>query len=330
MLKKTCIASFACAILASGCSSATKPNAVVSSTSATSLNPENSRFVTDFDPGRVPSDIIEMGTEGISFGSDLDNLEVKAVQDAGRRLGATAGYNNQAEALYSEIESYDVYLSKIFDFQTLLLPEGVIPPVLAQTDRVIQHESQTNKTIRARVYKTQKQAAFVNPRPPSWRNYLQLPRIEIDRPLPQLSETINDHKRAWELAVQEGWARGHEQARQDFEIAINELERDYLGMQLFHMLWLAEMVEAPKVVNRSSNIEGGGPGSNEMSVGVNQFIITEDAYFINDSSEWNAVITEATSSMSEAKAGLNDLVERSDNTDAIPSPILDNDLSGRY
>ena len=319
----------AAATFLAGCSTAHKPAGAHYGDYEPSTNPENSQFADNANAGNAPDELLSYEPEHQGLGSDYDNLEIKAVRDAGRRLGATAGYNKQAEALYKEIENYDPYLSKIFNFQTLLLPEGVIPPVIAQTDEVIQHDSQTSKTIRARVYKTQKDAAFVNPRPPSWRSYLNLSQTGVETPLPQLQSTIEKHHDVWERAVQEGWDRGHKQARQDFEIAINELERDFLGMQLFHMLWVAEMVEAPKVVSRSSNIEGGGRGSDEMSVGVSQFLITEDVYFINDSSEWNAIIAEATQTIGESKAGLSDIVERQDNTANIPSSYMDNDLSGR-
>jgi defect-in-organelle-trafficking protein DotC len=319
----------AAATFLAGCSAAHKPTGSQYENYEPSTNPESSQFVSGSNAGQAPDELMSYEPEHQGLGSEYDDLEVKAVRDAGRRLGATAGYNRQAEALYKEIENYDPYLSKIFNFQTLLLPEGVIPPVIAQTDEELQHESQTSKTIRARVYKTQKDAAFVNPRPPSWRSYLNLTQTGIEKPLPQLQNTIEKHHNVWERAVQEGWERGHKQARQDFEIAINELERDFLGMQLFHMLWVAEMVEAPKVVSRSSNIEGGGPGSDEMSVGVSQFLITEDVYFINDSSQWNAIIAEATQTIANTKAGLSDIVEREDNTANIPSAYMDNDLSGR-
>lgn len=330
MMRKPLAISVIAAVFAlTGCSSAQKPASPQYGDYKTPTNPEHSQFSEDFGAGDAPAELLSYEPEHEGLGAQFDNLEVKAVRDAGRRLGATAGYNAQAEALYKEVENYDSYLAKIFNFQALLLPEGIIPPVIAQTDQVIQHDSQVSKTIRARVYKTQKDAAFVNPRPPSWRSYLNLSQTGIEKPLPQLRSTIDDHQKVWERAVQEGWERGHQQARQDFEIAINELERDFLGMQLFHMLWVAEMVEAPKVVSRSSNIEGGGPESNEMSVGVSQFLITEDAYFINDSSEWNAIITEATRTIGDGRAGLSDIVERNDNTAHIPSAYLDNDLSGR-
>lgn len=309
-----------------GCSSANKP---ANTMDMDDISSSNSVFENNYDPGKAPSELMRMDGRRGSLSERADDLEVRAVIQAGRRLGATAGYNQQAELLYEEISQYDEYLSKIFDFQTLLLPEGIIPPVIAQTDRVLEHTNPQSKTIRARVYKTIKDAEFVNPRPPSWRSYLSLPRTEIEHPHPQLQEVIQENRSIWEDAVQEGWLRGHQQARQAIEVATNELERDFLGMQLFHMLWVAEMVEPPRVVESTNNVLGGGAGSREMSLGVRNIVITEDAYFINDSSEWNAIISEATRNIENAGYGLSDIVERVDNTNSVPQAALDSNLNRR-
>ena len=180
-------------MLLTGCSSAHKPEPSYLS-EAQSLNPADSQFANDFDAGTAPRDLLRYEGSEESLGDKYSDLEVRAVRQAGRRLGATAGYNQQAEALYQEIEQYDEYLDQIFNFQKLLLPEGIIPPVIAQTDRVIEHTTPQSKTIRARVYKTLVDAKFVNPRPPSWRSYLNLSRTEIERPLPQMQETIEQHR----------------------------------------------------------------------------------------------------------------------------------------
>lgn len=313
-----------------GCSIPTKPTyPQPADTAPPTQVPENSAFTKDFDPGEAPRDLVRYESDEAGLHSGKDSLEKQAVREAGRRLGATAGYNHQAELLYKEIEAYDPYLDKIFNFQQLLLPDGVTPPVLAKTERVMSYEDGQSKTIRARVFKTVKHAEFANPRAPSWRDYLNLNQTGVEYPLPQLQEAIDKHYGVWTQAVQDGWERGHHQARQAFEIAINELSRDYEGMQLFRMLWMAGMVEPPKIVDATSNVDGGGQGRDEMSVGVRRIVISENAYFVNDASEWNALIAEATAPQEDAKAGLSDLISRQDNTDSVPDAILDNNLN-RY
>lgn len=309
--------------LLAGCSTPQKP--ATQSYQVIYPDAPDSAFNTDVEYGRAPDSLMRLS--GMAGGVDFNsNIEARAVRDAGRRLGSTAGYNKHAKELYEEVERYDEYLSKIFDFQSVMLPDGVVPPVIAQTDEVISYKDSKSKEIKARVYRPLRDARFANPRAPSWRDYLNIGEVSIDYPLPQMKATINANRSIWEAAVEEGWKKGHEQAKHAFEIGINRLERDLQGMQLFHALWVAEMVEPPRIVTNESNVVGGGPGSQEMAVGVRSVVITEAAYLINDSSRWNAIIASAFSQSREAAAGLNDIVSHIDNTSTVPTAVLDADL----
>lgn len=276
------------------------------------------------------SDLLDYSAGG-NLGNDRGgSLEEKAVRDAGRRLGATAGYRDQAEALYKSMEQYDTYLTQIFDFNELLLPKGIIPPVLAQTTDTISFDRKNgveSKTVRARVLKTVRDAKFANPSAPTWRNYLRLETPPLDKPLPQLQAEIDKHRASWQQGVREGYQRGTQQARQAFEISINELDRDYVGMQLFYMLWMAGQVEAPNVIEQTKDIVGGGKGSREMSLGVRRVVMSEPAYFINDTSEWTALIASALEKGRDAGAGLSDVMQQLDNTTVVPEYSLEPDLN---
>lgn len=313
----------AAVILISGCAVPQKPSGTDPQVSYPGA-PE-SAFNTQEDYGNAPDDLIDLSSmaDGIDFST---NIEARAVRDAGRRMGATAGYNKHARELFEEVEQYDQYLSKIFNFHSVMLPNGIVPPVIAQTDKVISYNGPKEKEIKARVYRTLKDARLANPRAPSWRDYLNVGQVSVDYPLPQMKSTIEDNRAIWERAVEEGWDKGHQQAKHAFEVGINRLERDLQGMQLFHALWAAEMVEPPQIVENEVNVTGGGAGNSEMAVGVRSVVINEDAYFINDSSRWNAIIASAFSENREAAAGLSDIVQRVDNTGTIPDAVMDSDL----
>lgn len=246
-----------------------------------------------------------------------EDLVANAVRDAGRRLGATTGYSRQAEFLYQSVADYDKYLSQIFDFDELMLPEGVVPPVLARADDTIsfkREQGKETKEIRAQVLKTMRNARFANSGGPHWRDYLRLTSPAQEKPLPQFQEEIDKHRGAWKRGVKEGYQKGVEQASRAFDIAINELSRDYAGMQLFRMLWLGGQVEAPRIVDQSRNVVGGGRGNDEMSIGVRRVVISEPVYFVNDASQWTALIKAAMDSADKKRAGLSDVVNRVDNT----------------
>lgn len=268
--------------------------------------------------------------EGSPLGEDM---VANAVRDAGQRMGATAGYREQAEALYEAIAIYDEYLSKIFDFQELMLPHGIVPPVLAETQEVVSYsdsgEGLQSKEIRARVLSTVRDARFANPRAPSWRDYLRLKTPPTDEPHPHLQEEIDKNRGAWRGGIEAGYARGIERASQAFEISINEMGRDYFGMQLFRLLWASGQAEPPKIVEQDRNVVGGGVGSREMSTGVRRIVISEPVYFVNDTDEWDAIISTAFEANEDQRAGLMDIIDRTDNTQNILPPILEPDLNAR-
>lgn len=308
---------------------------------ATSSIPESS-----LSDGEAPEHLLGLDSSKASASSDLlnyeseekvnlksDDLVANAVREAGERLGSTAGYRAQAEALYEAVEPYDEYLSKIFDFQELMLPRGIVPPVLAETEDSVSYRQtkagRPSKEIRARVLSTIKEASFANPRAPGWRQYLRLTMPPLEKPLPELQPEINKHRGAWKKGVKRGYRRGIERASQAFEISINELSRDYVGMQLFRILWMSGQAEPPRIMEQSENIVGGGPGSKEMSTGVRRMVISEPAYFVNDTEEWDAIISTALEKGKEKAAGLRDMLEEIDNTQNVPSVSMEPDLNVR-
>jgi len=279
----------------------------------------------------IPRDLLNYRGDPQSQGSAEEDLIATAVRDAGRRLGATTAYAAQAEKLFEGVAAYDQYLSEIFDFGELMLPEGIVPPVLAQTENMIsfnREQGRETKEIRAQVLKTIRQARFADSGGPHWRDYLRLDAPPQERPHPQLQSEIDAHRDAWQRGVREGYERGIEQANQAFEIAINELSRDYSGMQLFRLLWLGGQVEAPRIVDQSENVIGGGRGSDEMSIGVRRVVISEPVYFINDANEWTALIQAATQRAEDTGAGLSSMVEQVDNTQHLKGMTDEPDLSG--
>lgn len=284
------------------------------------------------DSARVSEDLLDYQSEEL-VSSGKKNLVADAVRDAGQRLGSTAGYRAQSEALYKAIEPYDTYLDKIFDFQELMLPGGIVPPVLAETQDTVSYRQtksgRPSKEIRARVLSAVRDARFANPRAPSWRDYLRLQTSQLEKPLPQLQPEIDNHREAWKEGVERGYARGIERASQAFEIAINELSRDYIGMQLFRILWVAGQAQPPEIAEQEQGVVGGGRGSREMSTQVRRIVITEPVYFVNDTSEWDAIISTAFDERDSQTAGLRDIIQQTDNTQNVLDPSMEPDLNAR-
>lgn len=315
------------AVMLSGCVTSSMPSLPLAASS-----PKTPQLGLSSTEAKASSDLLNYRAKegGAALGEDMVR---NAVRDAGQRLGATAGYRDQAEALYEAISPYDEYLSKIFDFQELMLPHGIVPPVLAETQDAVSYRDgeggRQTKEIRARVLTAVRDARFANPLAPSWRDYLRLQTPPLDEPHPQLQEEIDKNRSAWREGVEMGYARGVERASQAFEISINELSRDYVGMQLFRLLWASGHAEPPRIIEQDQEVIGGGPGSREMSTGVRRIVITEPVYFVNDTAEWDAIISTAFDEGMSQRAGLMSIVERTDNTQNILAPSLEPNLNAR-
>lgn len=258
--------------------------------------------------GVIPSEVFEYrGRDGSSatrgFHEQLTASE-KAVRQAGVRMGATAGYKHEAERLFEKIKPYGEQFNRIFSFNDLLLPESLLPPVITLTERQVRYQ-RNEREESARVLRTTSDARFVGSAP-SWEDYLYLHAPSIERPSPRLADLIDQHRSVYRAGVAEGWVEGVESAREAMEISINELQSDYMGMQLFRYLWLSGMIEPPQIVTAEDAVQGGGPESREMHVGVRRTVLTQPAYLVPDTQKWRALSLGPWED--QQKIGLSDLV----------------------
>lgn len=260
----------------------------------------------DTEVGVIPSQVFDYrANQGESTLPSEMNAEQRAVYQAGVRTGATSGYKKEVERLYNEINQFGNQLDQTFSFTNLVLPEGLLPPVIVMTERLVSYR-QNERQMSARVFRTVQDAMLIE-RNPSWRDYLNLDAPEPELPSRRLNTLIELHPNLWRTGVRDGWIEGVRTGRAAMDVAIHELQRDFMGMQLFRLLWLSGMIEPPRVITATDHVQGGGTSSREMQVGVKHTVITQPAYLVPDTEQWRALSMEAWKEM--PPLGLSDLVD---------------------
>ncbi|MEC8882539.1 MAG: type IV secretory system conjugative DNA transfer family protein [Pseudomonadota bacterium] len=200
---------------------------------------------------------------GCSGGSSAVDQEFKA--QARQEVVKTAAITYATKyALYWESVSINNHMDTVsrqldntFNFREILLKNEVIPPILQEsTDNVSMENS---KTIRVsdRMIKIIKPARFSSAIP-TWRNYLHMnfkkPDLPQDKMLPQNPE----EREVWDKGLTEGWTIGRWQARSIFAANIGMMQRDMMGMILYHKLLTQGMISPTYSSIANLGITGNG------------------------------------------------------------------------
>lgn len=258
------------------------------------------------DEGIIPAYAFEYRSADADLDADEKlTVDQRAVYELGVRLGATNGYKQEVEKLYGQINIYGDYFEQTFSFNNLVLSEGLLPPVIVSTEKTVSYR-QNERQMSAKVFRTVQDAMLITSNP-TWRDYLNLQAPDPEKPSSRLKKLIESQPELWRRGIRDGWLEGVKTGREAMDVAIHELQRDFMGMQLFRMLWLAGMVEPPKIVTKTDHVQGGGVNNKEMQVGVKRTVITQPAYMVPDTAQWRALSLDAWEEM--PKIGLSDLID---------------------
>jgi defect-in-organelle-trafficking protein DotC len=186
-----------------------------------------------------------------------NKIRLTLLQDTARSLGAQAGLAWSSERFNDLLELQEKTLSTIFNFQSMMLDNNVVPPVLEEGSNDLNLDGESAIRLADRSYKIVKQAHFVTVTP-SWRDYLVMPYSDPEAPDNSLLPKTNEERDVWNKYMVIGWQEGLTQANDIFAINLNRLQRDYKGMILYRKLLAQHIVTPPFVSQASLGITGGG------------------------------------------------------------------------
>jgi len=117
--------------------------------------------------------------------AQVNGIRAKMIGDAGQTVGFRAGMASRARTLTKNLDARIAELDALFQFSTLVRPDGTIPPVIVEATDVVSF-SPDQFRVAGHVYRIEKEERFVSV-PPTWRNYLfaglsAKEKIELARP----------------------------------------------------------------------------------------------------------------------------------------------------
>ena len=212
----------------------------------------------------------------------VSEIRRQALVELASELGSSGGLAYRMREIRKEVDAQSATLDQLFDFNKVLIDNGVLAPVLTEGLSNYAQNSDDQVRIADKIYKIEAPAKFVSVYP-SWRSYLIFSFPNYDMPPGAYLPKNSSEKAIWDQAVQEGWKQGIMQANNIFEASYNRLERDYKGMIKYKIL-LAEGLITPTIIAKQNmGVTGGG---REMAINDQVFRITDHSALDPNRKDW--------------------------------------------
>lgn len=227
----------------------------------------------------------------VSQESDVKNARSNAVYEAAETYAAQTSYCQRASELKAWADSQATLLDASFNFTNLLLDGGrVIPPVIEQVDASYKQQGDDTAITAQTSWHILSPAKIVSTAP-NWRSYLYVSCAAPLKPNPilmpgSLKKTEAQDKALWTKGVKTGWSLGRRQANSAFDLGLNRMTRDYIGMLRFYSLNRRGVVSTPILARGNVGIRVEGQ---DLSVGETLFRLTGNATW-NAPSQWKPKI----------------------------------------
>ena len=201
--------------------------------------------------------------------------------------GALHAYSARVRGIY---ERRQKLMDKIFDFAPLMVRDRgnrlMVPPVVSERFDSLQTGASgtTMRAVRASYRVEVPQRFAVSP--PTWRDYLFNYFESPGRPPKELMPRDSDERWVWDVAFDEGWGIGTEQASRIHEIQLNKLRADYIGMVRYHLLADRGYIKGAEFEVAAYPVTGGGE---HMSIDDQVLTITAPAKLDPEVRNWRPI-----------------------------------------
>jgi defect-in-organelle-trafficking protein DotC len=219
--------------------------------------------------------------------SKTNDIRITAIQNTALSVGAQGGLAWRSHQINARLTKEADYLNRIFNFNSLLLKNNVLPPVLAEGQTALNLADPNTIRLADRIYKIVSPPRFVTAAP-NWRDYLWQNYRSPDPPNASLLPKNEEERQLWNRCVQQGWQAGIDQADQIFSVNLGRLKRDYAGMILYRELLAKNMVTPPYVAKLDLGITG---DSNLIRINDQVLRITATSKLNPNANTWRAVVT---------------------------------------
>ncbi|MFY7698565.1 MAG: type IV secretion system DotC family protein [Legionella sp.] len=220
--------------------------------------------------------------------SNMVKIREVAIKETALSLGAQSGLAWRAKIINEQLLKEARHLDMIYDFNALILPHNILPPVLLEGRNTLNLADAQTIRISDRTYKVAKQAHFVTT-PPNWRQYIWMDYKKPDYPNLTLLPKSKIERTVWNQAVEKGWQNGIEQANVILEESLARLKEDFVGMVMYRKLLAMNMVSPPFVSNTDLGVTG---DAGEIRIDDRVLRITALPALNTDSTQWRAAVSQ--------------------------------------
>lgn len=200
-----------------------------------------------------------------------NKIRTTAVKQAALSYGAQNGLAWRAKQITKTLSKYTYTVNRIFNFNALLLTHNLLPPILVEDRNSLSLTDPNTIRLADRTYKIERVARFTTT-PPSWRDYIVLKYPQPHTPNTTLLPKNSEEREIWDANVNVGWQEGIYQAEDMFQMNLYRMQRDYVGMVLYHTLLAQNMISQPYVSKAALGITG---DAREMRINDQVIRITE-------------------------------------------------------
>lgn len=219
--------------------------------------------------------------------ADVSDIRRQLLEEAGRTVGFRGGKAERAWELRQALEKRFGRLELLYDFRTLISPQGWLPPVIDEAVDVA-HITPGQIHMANRVYEIIAPERFVS-NPPSWRSWL-FAGLSTTPTLGPESSVLPENavqRGLWQSAIRQGWEEGRISADHTLEANFNRLIRDYRGMLLYSYVLRQGLITQPVVTDQQQTVTG---DRQKLTTGDRVRTLKERAGFIPDKTQWRPVI----------------------------------------
>ena len=218
------------------------------------------------------------GAQGIRF---------DALREAGLSFGARGGLAYRTFEIQRRLAEQETYLSKIYDFNRLLIPAAngllIEPPIVNEAQQALLIKTGGQEAAVAdRVLKINRGARIVSA-PRNWRTYLERDWGKVEPPPSLLRPRDDKETKVWQSSVKKGWEAGLEQADDIFQADLDRLTNDFTGMVRYRELVAQKMITPPYSAADNRGVTG---NSSEMRIGDRGLEITGPSQFVVKPDHW--------------------------------------------
>lgn len=216
---------------------------------------------------------------------DIPELRGRFLSDAACSLGARGGLAKRASQIRLEIEGSKSLLDQSFNFQTVLLGGGMLPPVVTEARDAVRQDGPGVIRFAGAIYRIVAAERLVTVAP-SWRDYLYVGLVSADRvdaPHDAFLPKTAAEKQIWSRTVVDCWEKGVSQANMVFKMNLDRLNRDYEGMIRYRLLVAKGMFVPPSVGVEQQRVGG---DASHLVVDDQTYRISSGGRFQFDGGKW--------------------------------------------